>query len=176
MIFGDPATFAVEAGAFEDPSLWGGLYLQFRFWIDGQPIGDWEDRIQLTASIGYAGSLCETECCRREWLFHDTSPEDIFQAVYDGFFEYDYTNDPILNPNLRDRFHVDDIGMGAVEDKYGLVLVGSSTDAERLIVKDLRKGIFLADVSLPFGFVESVLNVYIEWGRSQLRAEGERPK
>lgn len=169
MIFGNPATFAIEIGAVEQPPHGAGLFIQFRFWVDSQPIGDWEDRIPLIASIENARTLCANESDRCEWLFNETSPDDIFQAVYDGFFEYDYTKDPILTPNLRDRFHLDGIGMGAIQDKYGLVLVGSSSDSERIIVKDIRKHILLADVLLRFGFVESAVNAYSEWGRSQVR-------
>jgi hypothetical protein len=169
VIFGVPATFAIETGAVERRPRDGGPYVQFRFWIDGQPYGDWEDRIPFKASVENAYTLCKNELHRREMLFDAVSTGDVFRKVYDGFFEYDYTKDPILSPNLRDRFHLDDIAMGATQDKYGIVLVAHGVASERLIVKDMRRHSFLADLRLPAGHVESVLNSYVEWGRSQVR-------
>ena len=62
--------------------------------------------------------------------------------------------------------------MGAVQDKYGLVLVNSSDGRERLIAKDLKQGVFIADVAVPLGSVETVLKEYVEWGRKALLAAG----
>lgn len=100
--------------------------------------------------------------------------------TYDSFF----TNGPIdaatalryqltETPNRRDRFHLDGIGMEATIDVYGLVLVATSNTVQRLIVKDFHdgdNGYVIVDVSLPMGYVESVLLEYSSWGRAQLDA------
>jgi hypothetical protein len=168
VIIGTPAIFAIETGAVDRSAYDGGIYIQFRFWIDCQPIGDWDDRIPLAASIENANTVIRNQPYRRERLFGDASPDEILRSVYDRFFEYDYTKDPIVVPNLRDRFHLDDIGMGAMYDKFGVVLVGFSRDVERILAKDLRHCKVLSDVRAPFGIIESVLSLYIEWGRSYL--------
>lgn len=169
MIFGSPDKFAVEIGAVERFPGFTGLYVQFRFWIDGVPIGDWEERIFLVASISYMQIFCETAELRQGQLFEGVPATEVFQTVYAAFYAYDYSKSPVLVPNLRDRFHLDAIGMGATQDKFGLVIVASSEDAERIIAKDLREDQIIADVVVPFGFAESAGNAYIEWGRIQLQ-------
>jgi Immunity protein 42 len=169
MMFGDRDTFAIEVGAVEQYSVALGLFVQFQFWIGGLPIGDWEDRIPLGASARNFETLCDNAENRRERLFEHIPATEVFQTVYDAFFAYDYRKSPVLIPNLRDRFHMDDIGLGSVRDKYGIVIVASSMNTERIIVKDLRQDTIIADVVVPFGFVESVGGDYINWEQTQLR-------
>ena len=171
LIFGIKDTFAIEVGDIADVPTEYGIFIQFRFWIGGIPIGDWDDIIPIDPSIQYAEELCTTEVYRRERLFHAASAANVFNKVYYGYFKYDYTINPIIVPDLKDRFHLDDIGLVSIYDKYGIVLVGCTNETERIIVKDLRSDIFLVDIQLPFGFVESALKDYVAWGRSL-----ERPK
>ena len=107
------------------------------------------------------------QCNYRRSPFPDELPDVVFRDAYDAFFSYDYTTDGGLVPYLRDRHHLDDIGMGAVHDKYGLILVVTSSGKERVIAKDLQKEVIVADISVPLGFVESVLSQYVEWGKSR---------
>jgi len=172
MIFGEGHPFAIEIGDQETYPGSPGIYVQFRFWINGTPIGDWDDRIPLVASVEYASEICDTESRRQYATFAPSTPDEVFQATYDAFFSYDYTKEPIVDPNLRDTFHLDGIGMGAVQDKYGLVLVNSSDGRERLIAKDLKQDCFIADVAVPLGSVETVLKEFVEWGRKALLAGG----
>lgn len=168
MIFGDSNTFAIEAGAIEHHPMANGPYIQFRFWIGNQPIGDWEDRIPFKASIENAIVLCDNKHYREEWLFDSVPSKVVFQKVYDAFFGYDYTKSPALSPNLRDRYHLDDIAMGAVQDQYGLILVQNTHSLSRVIVKDLIKSNILIDITFESGHVEHVLKSYVEWGLLQL--------
>ena len=168
MIFGTSDTFAIEIGAVESFPKAAGLFVQFRFWACNVPMGDWNDRIPLISSIENARTICATGYVQRAQPFGQSLDTEVFQKVYDGFFSYDYLSNPIENPNRRDCFHLDGIGMGAIEDKYGLVVVASSTTMERVIAKDLKQERMIVDVSLPIGFVETALNEYICWGTTQL--------
>ena len=47
MIFVESDPFGVEIGDVERYAGFSGLYVQFRFWIGGVPLGDWNDRIPL---------------------------------------------------------------------------------------------------------------------------------
>lgn len=170
MIFGIKDEFAIEIGDIDEPSFGVGIYVQFQFWIGGRPIGDWDDIIAIEPSIDHAAEICANEQYRRERLFTDSAPSYIFDIVYDGFFNFDYSSDRIVTPNMRDRYHLDCIGLEAIYDKYGVVVVGSSVDTERVIAKDLRNDTFIVDVKLCFGVVESALKAYVDWGRKQVRA------
>ncbi len=170
MIFGSTDVFAIEIGAIESYPDMCSPYVQFRFWIKKVPIGDWEDRISLIASTENARIFCATEEFRHASRFGQNTPSEIFQRAYDDFFSWDYTKNQMIIPNLRDRFHLDGIGMGVIQDKYGLVLVESTDGGERIIAKDLIQEQFIGDVLVSLGLVESVLRDYIEWGKTQLPA------
>lgn len=172
MIFGSKDTFAIEISECEWRPGSPGSYVQFRFWVGDIPIGDWNDRISLIASASNAGALYGTEFDRRCTPLPEGPPSDVFRDAYDAFFSYDYATDPVVVPNLRDRYHLDEIGMGAVQDKYGLILVAMTKGLERVIVRDLRRDLFIADVSAPLGFAESVLDDHVKWGRSQVLPAG----
>ena len=86
----------------------------------------------------------------------------VFREVYEAFVAADYT---VCDPdvaNLRDRFHLDDIGMGAIVDKYGIVVVSPSAKESRIIVKDWSRNGVISEYSLPFGDVERIGWEYID--------------
>ena len=152
MIFGDRETFAIEIGAIRSFPNAPGSFVHIRFWIGNEAIGDWDDFVPLDPSVETARTIIATAEMRRKSMFGSTPSAEVFHQTYDAF----YVDDDNSNPNLRDRFHLDDIGMGAVQDKYGLVLVGATCDVERVIVKDFRSNRIISDVSMPMGFAELV--------------------
>ena len=171
MIFGHPAAFAIEIGVIERFSDSTDLFVQFRFRIGGCAIGDWDDRISLIASIENSVIVCKNEHYRREYSFEFLDSHDAFRAAYDAFFSYDYSTDPILIPSLRDRFHLDWIGMGAIQDKYGVLILQNSPNSDRIIVKDLNNGNFIVDILIKTRSVDNTLSDYITWFKA--RQEGE---
>lgn len=173
MLFGTTDSFAIEIGELTTFPGVAGPYVQFRFWLNSIPIGDWSDRIPLGASIENARTVRDTQPLRQSSPAFDGPPVDVFREVYDAFFSWDYTKDPVVSPNLRDRFHLDEIGMAAVRDRYGLVLVAASDGRERVLAKDLIQECFIAAVAVPSDFIESVLSDYIEWGQRQLAVPRE---
>jgi len=168
MFFGSPDNFGIEIGELITYPDFPGTYIQFRFWIGNVAIGDWNDRISLIASIKSAFEVCEAEKERRLTPFDNIQTTELFKAVYEAYFSWDYTNDPVTWRNLSAIYHLDRIGMGAIEDKYGLILVATQEGKERVVVKDLKQDQFVADVSITLGFIESTLGDYIAWGRSRL--------
>lgn len=166
MLFGEKTRFAIEIGSIEP--LHGHPFCQFRFWVCGTPIGDWDDCIPVRASVENMRLFCHYSTHRVNADFGHASPQEVFEWIYDAFFSADYTEQLPEVPNLRDRFHMDDIGMSATLDKFGIVLVAPSVTSTRLIVKDLSLGTFICDCRLHFGEVEEVGKAYIAWGDSLL--------
>ncbi len=167
MLFGDPNLFAIEIGEAVSYPGFSGLYVQFRFWIGKAPIGDWDDRIPLSGSIGWASQFRDMEPERRRSPFPPAPCPNLFQEVYDQYFSCDYTNDPISWRSLNAIYHLDAIGMGAIEDKFGLILIDTVDGTERVIAKNLKNDQFVGDVILPLGTVESILTHYIAWGKDK---------
>lgn len=170
MIFGNKDCFAIEVGNFEMYPESSGIYAQFRFWVGAVPIGDWNDRIPFFASIEYARRACEMEQRRLGSPIVEQLPDAVFETIYDNYYRLDYDSESEIwaTPDYREVFHLDGIGMGAVQDKYGLILFAASHSLERVIAKDLRKELYLADVSMPLGFAESAMCEYVEWGHMQI--------
>lgn len=169
MLFGDPEHFAIEIGEVVSYPGFPGLYVQFRFWIDKAPIGDWDDRIPLNASTKWASQFRDMEMERQRTPFPHASSSNLFREVYDQYFSYDYTNDTVSWLSLNAIYHLDAIGMGAVEDKFGLILIATVDGTERLIAKNLKNEQFVGDEFLPLGTVQSTLTKYITWGQNLLR-------
>jgi hypothetical protein len=169
MLFGHMGTFAIEIG--EVNNIQGSIYCQFRFWINGTAVGDWEDRIPLLASVLYTREFCGYSKQRIDLRFQLMEAQDIVKEVYDNYFAADYkTCDPEIG-RQRDIFHLDPVGMGAIIDKYGIVLVSASFTESRLVVKDwIHKGAIF-ECRLPFGVVEQAGMEYVDWGIETLAGE-----
>jgi hypothetical protein len=169
MVFGQPESFGIEIGAADSYPEFKDFYVQFRFRVGSVPMGDWDDRISLSASTHCASLFCDMEPGRRGAPFAPVSPAQLFQQVYDAYFSHGCFIGRSGSPDLRAVHHLDPIGMGAIRDRYGLILVASADGLERVLAKDLQQERFIADVSLPMGSVEAVLAQYIDWGRSRLQ-------
>jgi len=166
MIFGVANRFAIELGEIES---WDGVpYCQFQFWVCGLAVGDWEDRIPLRASIENMRIFCEYSTSRFDPRFHRAKAEEIVEAVYDGFFNADYTTSPVSSPNLRDRFHLDEVAMSSVIDKHGIILINTSQSDARMIVKNLKNNAIERDCDLHVGEAEQIGKLYIGWGEKIL--------
>jgi hypothetical protein len=164
MLFGRKNDFAIEIGEVL-PEGYNGPSCQFRFWIGGRPIGDWDDRISLLTSVHWMQLLIDQRPFRTAESTADESTEAVFMAVYDAFFDADPFN-PGPAEHYRDRHHLDDIGLGAISDKFGLVVVELPSREQRVVVKDFRAEMIAADVRLPEATVEEVGQQYIRWARS----------
>ncbi len=124
MIFGS-RSFGIEVGELTTETGSKTTLVQFRFLVNNKEIGDWEDRIRLRDSLHYLRIFLDCKKYRMRYDLADASSCKVFKDVYDAFFEYDYGSAPLQKPNLRDRFHLDDIGLGAVLDRYGIVILTS---------------------------------------------------
>jgi hypothetical protein len=165
-MFGQPSRFAIEVGAIDRDFNAGEPYLAFRFWLAGVPLGDWDDRISLKASVAWARLFLSHSADRKNRRHREMTGQEAYLEVYRRHFDWDYTVEPQALPNLRDLFHLDSIGMGAVEDKFAVFAVVMQGDIERMIAVDLRTDDVQAEVRIPFGECDDVLSKFIEWGDS----------
>lgn len=166
MLFGTQSRFGIEVGEIAKYPGW--ILCQFRFWVNGLSVGDWEDRIPLLASVRYMRDFCQFSAHRIHPEFESMTSAEVFAEVYDAFYEFDYTLNKPEIPDLRDRFHMDDIGMTAVIDRYGIVLVAVSDKKARLLVRDRADGGIYNECTLEFGEVERVGMAYVAWGEKVL--------
>jgi len=168
MTFGSVGTFAIEAGELVQFKSIQGYYIQFRFWVDNSPFGDWDDRIPLVPSIKYTQEFCENSKKRFNDACLNLSSSDLVHQLRDAFYSYDYKSGSSYVSDLRCIHHLDDVGMGAVVDRYGIVVVSFSCEIDRIVVKNLENNIIEKDISLAHGVIDSACTEYISWGRSKL--------
>lgn len=166
MIFGS-SSFGIEVGELASEAGTGEALIQFSFVVNNHKIGDWEDRIRLRDSLHYSRTFLDCKVHRMRPDLATVESATVFENIYDAFFDYDYTSAPLEKPNLRDRFHLDDIGLGSISDRFGLVVVDISDSNSRIIVKNLVSSEFVADQQTASANVDSAFQDYLAWGKSQ---------
>ena len=162
MIFGSRETIAIEVGkTFIAPD--GTRYIQFRFIIANQAFGDWNEPVLLSACVADLKAFLENRDFRKNEDARGLSANDVFALAFDRFYNYDYSSQPILRPNLRDRYHLNEIGQGAIRDRYGIVVVEIAPDSSRIIAKDLRTNEVVADHLMKSSDFVAIGNQFIDW-------------
>jgi len=138
--------------------------------VDDHEIGDWEDRIRLRDSLHYTKAFLDCKGNRMRTDLAGADSDDVFKKLYEDFYdyEYDYSSASLQNPNLRDRFHLDDIGLGAISDRFGLLIVEISKEDSRIIVKKFADSVIVADQRIRSVDVDKVFQEYLKWGASQI--------
>jgi hypothetical protein len=134
MIIGEKSCFAVEwdvVSTFDNF-----VYGHFRFWIEGEPIGDWNEEAVLgvlihsaTVFLKFKGKrhLAAAECMNSEqlWCYVD---------------RYSHSDDPVemkiaLEGNYRARFLVHEIADDSVATVCKIILVDQMNGDQRLLWK-----------------------------------------
>lgn len=162
MMFGEVRSFAIESSDILK-DVGPGPFVHLRFWVGGVAVGDWRAFVPLSASVEHANVFIENARYRRERVFaRQTTAEEILLQVYDAFFNSDYRQGAFF-PNLRDRFHLDEIGLASLQDQYGIVIVTTSGDLDRVIVRDVVQGAVVADVAITTGNAEAALVTFSAW-------------
>lgn len=167
MIFGS-SSFGIEVGELTTEIGSDNTLVQFRFIVGDHEIGDWEDRIRLRDSLHYSKIFLECKAHRMRGDLANADSIAVFESIYDAFFDYDYGSAPPQSPNLRDRFHLDDIGLGAISDRFGLVIVDISENDSRIIVKKFADSEIVADQQIPSLEVDKAFQEYLTWGEPQV--------
>lgn len=164
--FGHKSIFAIEVDRVWEADSYHCSAL--RFWIGGEPVGDWEETTLLTACILWMEEFCEYQAERILPESHLESAEGLFRELYRNYYE----GDPNASTShLRTFFHMDQTGMSSFVDKYGILLVTSNNGTARLIWKCLEKGEKLHDFTLVAGEVERIGREFVAWGKTFITHE-----
>lgn len=164
MIFGNPQAIAIEVGELDSGLAQGRDYVQLRFLLFGNPIGDWEDRIPLLVATGNMKTFLSSSGFRQDESLAHVDSESFFTKTFTNFYEYDYQTQPVLQPNLRDRHHLSEVGGVSICDKYAIVVADVAAGTSRVVAKDLRKNIVILDECVNSGEIEEMGSHFLEWG------------
>jgi hypothetical protein len=177
IIFGNTETFAIEATSIHYYDGYDDAYMYFRFWIQSIPLGDWDYSISGISSPKMADSFVRTAPLRRQRVFSGFPATSVFKVVYDAFFETDWLEleaDEFLR-SLRDVYHISLIGEDATIDCCAVVLVAENELQDRVIARDLRKQMIVAEAKLPVGAAEEVFRSYATWVRNAVATTPKPP-
>lgn len=164
MIFGNPETIAIEVGELDSFLEEGQCYIQFRFVLFGLTVGDWDDRIPLLAATGSMETFLSCRNFRQDESLAEIGSESFFAKTFTAFYDYDYQTQPILRPNLRDRYHLSEVGGDSICDKYGIAVANVTAGSSRVVVKDLRHNIVILDKCVNSREIEEMGKRFLEWG------------
>ena len=146
ILAGDKRSLAMEAEIEEVTATWA--WGRFRMWVQGQPIGNWEDIADLRGIVRWLRDLIDNPRRRRDVALDGHSKEGIFRLIYD----------PVMAGSARPgttlpiedafaRFHIAHVGMSSF-DAYDILLLEESTGQQRLLWR-LREGAIQESYLLP---------------------------
>lgn len=169
-IVGEKRLFAIEWASVEDPRVTKSIHLCF--WANGEQVGNYADEVYLHTTCSYLDAFI-SRACDRNWPEAISIPkEEIFSVTYqaimhtppngDGMHEYigraeeKHIVDHTEASNLREIYHMDDIGQSCFYDTANIVLVSDQmADRQKLVWRNLHT-MKLREVVLPYGYVERI--------------------
>jgi hypothetical protein len=169
MIFGDRNAIAIEIGDIIDYEH-NGIWLPFKFVVDNIEFGDFEGDfgiIPLSGCAGYLHSFLENREYRVCPSVATLEVNSVFKQLFTEFYESEYGGAEQPGPNLRDRYHLSEVGMEAVIDKCAILMVDVDEVSSRIIVKDYRADRFVVDKWTKTSEFEEMANGFLAWARSQ---------
>lgn len=128
MRVGRQARFAIEAEPQDDLDGW--LLGRFRFWLCGQPVGDWEDAADLRGCVRWLRDFASVPRNRYEATLANAPAEQVFRQLYDPVMGAGTTSSPI--DDAFARFHISHIGMSSFE-KFDVLLLHDAQGAQRCL-------------------------------------------
>lgn len=163
MMFGSPEKLAIEIGEPDARLVPGRDYVKVRFVLCGHVIGDWDYKVSLVTVADSVRTFLS--CCsdRLDESLAGVSSETFFAQTHTAFYEYDYRTQPVLRPNLRDRYHLSEIGKDALGDHFGIMVADIDSRTSRVVVKDFRSGSFILDERLEPRDIEHACRQFLEW-------------
>ncbi len=84
MLVGRHDRFAIEAELEEVIDGW--ILGRFRFWLCGEPVGNWDDTADLRGCVSWLRDFAARPRDRFEPSLAGATPQEIFKNVYDAEF------------------------------------------------------------------------------------------
>jgi hypothetical protein len=155
MLVGEIGTFAIEAVGPEKPEDW--VLGHFRFWLDGNAVGDWNDTVDLKGCIQWLLDFVANPRNRYEPGLESKSAQEIFELAYDPVIAEGDTvprEDPPI-PDAFSRFHISHLGTSSF-DAFDILLVKNAFGRERVLWRKAGES-KIEECYLEAGAMESVV-------------------
>ena len=154
MLTGNVERFAIEASAEELRDGWA--LGRLRFWVGAQPVGDWEDWVDLKGCVSWLRDFATTPRDRFDPRLEGLAPEGVFSLVYEPVFGAKGIANPANQPNpyAYERFNIGHLGMSSFE-RFDILLVKTAQGRERYLWRKVGD-LHITEVVLDAGEMEDV--------------------
>jgi hypothetical protein len=174
MLFGNVERFAVEAEFLETHGKW--TYGRLRFWVNGSPIGDFDDTSDLATSARWGRTFLKASPQRTRVELDYMASSEVYELLYGRFVEPVNTPSPKPWAGSWDRepYVLDDLGESAVRDKFAIVVVRKGDGSDRVLVNCFDEE-RVSETVVPPGDCDLAIEAYCAWVEN-LREGHEKPK
>ncbi len=172
MLIGQKEQFAIECQIEQithQEVLW--IFGRFRFWAKKDPIGDWEDVVDLRGCRHWMEDFVKYPQDRFEPELIGKSKEEIFHLLFDSFMPISNRLDTGRKPpfkGVETRFHISHLGMSSF-DHFDVLLVESKGE-QRILWRDAHD-MEIKEAFLPPGEVQRLAKEFCEWFDEQETTE-----
>lgn len=128
MIAGRQQRFAIEAAPEERLDGW--VLGQFRLWLCGLPVGNWDDSADLRGCVRWLRDFATVPRNRYEPALAAAPAEEIFRCLYDLVMGGGASSTPYENAFAR--FHISHIGMSSLE-QFDMLLLHDAHGGQRCL-------------------------------------------
>lgn len=166
MVFGNPHSVAIEVGETDaqiDPPQ---IYIQLRFVLFGQHIGDWDDRVPITMAWRNMEDFLNCKNYRRDFSLNCVDSETFFEMTFSAFYERDARKPPII-PNFRDRYHLSEVGGDSICDLFGIAVAEVAPNRSRVVAKDFRADQIILDDEVDSDELDRMGQEFVAWARHE---------
>jgi len=128
MIAGSKERFAIEAELQEELDGW--LLGRFRFWLCDQPVGDWDDAVDLRGCVRWLRDFATVARNRYEPALARATAEEVFRQLYEPVMSSRSLSSSY--ENAFSRFHISYVGMSSF-DLFDIILLHDLNGGERCL-------------------------------------------
>lgn len=165
MLAGDKLTFAIESVVRERIADF--VYCNFRFWIAGEPIGDWDDELVLGVLVHSADIFLLYQGDRCLDIANNMDADLLWQHIE----KVANSDDPedlrlSLEGHYRQRYLLHEIATDSVASVCKIFVVERSDGIQRLLWKR-KVDSNTQEIRLPQLSVDQVVTQFLEWAKEQ---------
>jgi len=166
MLLGDKCIFAVECEIQNRFDSF--VYCTFRFWIKGDPVGDWDEEVVLGVIVNAAHVFLRYENDRRLDNIDCSSSVLAWARIN----QISNSDDPeelrlSLERQYRQRYLLHEIADESVAPIAQVIVIDCSDGSQRILWK-MREGIVIHEVVAPSLTVDRVLELFVQWAENRV--------
>lgn len=165
MLAGDKSTFAAECEIRD--AIDSFVYCNFRFWIAGEPIGDWSEEVVLGVLMHSANvfMLYQGDRCLNK--SNNMNTEQLWQHV-NKVANSDAQDDLriSLEGRYRQRYLLHEISDDSVATVCTIFIVDRNDGMQRLLWKN-KGDSNIQEITLPKLTVDKAVDDFLRWANSQ---------